>query len=80
MTKKKGKLQKVSFASGLICFFLAIVSGVALYLRDSPVDSSDAISASLAATAFFFVSAGFVLVVMGKADIPSFKVDNTDEK
>jgi vacuolar-type H+-ATPase subunit I/STV1 len=80
MTKPKGILQKVSLVSGYISFLLALVSGVALYLREGPVNNSDAISASLAATTFFFFCVGIVLIIMGKADIPSFKIDKPDDQ
>jgi len=80
MTKTKGMLQKVSLVSGYISFVLAVVTGITLYLRDSAVNSSDAISASLAATTFFFFCVGIVLIIMGKADLPSFKFDKPEDK
>jgi ABC-type uncharacterized transport system permease subunit len=80
MTKTKGLLQKVSLISSYISFLLAFVTGIALYLRDGAVNSNDAISASLAATTFFFFCVGIVLIIMGKADIPSFKFDSSEDK
>lgn len=80
MNKKKGILQKVSLVSGYISFLLSLISGIALYLRDGAVNNNDAISASLAATTFFFFCVGIVLIIMGKADIPSFKIDAPDDK
>ncbi len=80
MTKKKGVLQKVSLVSAAVSFVLALVTGVFLYLRLESVGSDNPISASLMASTFFFICVGVVLTVMGKADIPSFKIDNSEEK
>jgi len=80
MTKKKGMLQKISFASGLISFLLAFIAGIMLYLRVKVEGSNNPISASLLATTFFFVCIGIVLTVMGKADIPNLKFDNPEDK
>ena len=80
MTKIKGVLQKVSLVSAAVSFVLAIITGVFLYLRLESVGSDNPISASLMASTFFFICVGVVLTVMGKADIPSFKIDNPEEK
>jgi len=80
MTKTKGLLQKVSLVSGYISFVLAVVTIITLYLRDGAVNGNDAISASLAASTFFFFCVGIVLIIMGKADIPSFKFDKPEDK
>ena len=77
MTKKKGFLQKVSLVSAAVCFVLALTSGVVLYLRLASVGSDNPISASLMASTFFFICVGVVLTIIGKADIPSFKIDNS---
>ena len=80
MTKRKGMLQKISLVSAAVSFVLAFVSGIFLYLRLESVGSDNPISASLMASTFFFICVGVVLTVMGKADIPSFKIDNSEEK
>ena len=80
MTKRKGMLQKISLVSAVVSFVLAIVSGVILYLRLESVGSDNPISASLMASTFFFICVGVVLAVIGKADVPSFKIDNSEEK
>ncbi len=80
MSKKKGPLQKISYASGIVCFLLAIATGVVLYLQPQVVDKNDPVTASLAATMFFFVCIGIVLGFIGKADIPSFKFDQPDDQ
>ena len=37
------------------------------------------ISASLLASSFFFIFVGFVFIVIGKTDLPSFKVEVADQ-
>ena len=80
MTKRKGVLQKVSLISAVVSFVLALTSGVMLYLRLESVGSDNPISASLMASTFFFIGVGIVLIIIGNADIPSFKIDNPKEK
>lgn len=80
MTAKKGFLQKLSLVSAVASFALAFITGVMLYLRLEHVGSDNPISASLMASMFFFVCVGIILVIIGTADIPSFKFDNPEEK
>ena len=80
MTERKGVLQKLSIVSAVVCFVLAFIAGVMLYLRLESVGSDNPISASLMASTFFFISVGVVLIIVGNADIPSFKIDNSKEK
>jgi len=80
MTKRKGLLQKLSLVSGVVSFVLAFISGIILYLRVETVASGDTISASLMASSFFFICVGAVFTVIGKADLPSFKIEHPDEK
>ncbi len=80
MGKKKGVLQKLSLVSGVVSFILAVVAGVLLYFRIESVGSDNPISASLMASTFFFICVGIILTIIGKADIPSFKFDDTEEK
>ena len=80
MTKRKGILQKISLASAVISFVLAFIFGVMLYLRLESVGSDNPISASLMASTFFFICVGVVLTIIGKADLPSFKIDNSEGK
>jgi len=75
MTKRKGVLQKVSLVSAVISFVLALISAVMLYLRLESMGSDDLMSASFMASTFFFISVGVVLTIIGKADLPSFKID-----
>ena len=80
MAERKGVLQKVSLVSAVVSFLLALTSGVMLYLRLESVGSDNPISASFMASTFFFICVGVVLTVIGKADIPSFKIDNSEGK
>ena len=80
MTKRKGVLQKVSLVSAVVSFLLALTSGVMLYLRLESVGSDNPISASFMASTFFFICIGVVFTVIGKDDIPSFKIDNSEGK
>ena len=80
MTNRKKVLQKVSLVSAVVSFVLALTSGTMLYLRLESVGSDNPISASLMASTFFFICVGVVLTVIGKADVPSFKIDNSEEK
>ncbi|MCG7982682.1 MAG: hemerythrin family protein [Candidatus Thiodiazotropha lotti] len=78
MTKRKGVFQKFSLISAGISFLLAIASGVMLYFQVESVGKDDPVSASFMASTFFFVCVGIVLTVIGKADLPSFKSDNSE--
>ena len=80
MTAKKGFLQKLSLVSAVASFALAIISGVMLYLRLERVGSDNPVSASLMASMFFFVCVGIILFIIGNADIPSFKFDDSRDK
>jgi len=74
MMKRKSILQKSASIAGKLCFLLAVLCVVALYFKVNEIGMQHPISASLLASSFFFVFIGFVLFVIGSADIPSFKV------
>lgn len=80
MAERKSVLQKVSTISAVVSFVLAFIAGVMLYLRLESVGSDNPVSASLMASTFFFIGVGIVLFIIGNADLPSFKIDNTKEK
>lgn len=80
VTKRKGILQKLSIVSAVVSFVLSFITGVMLYLRLETVGSDNPISASLMASTFFFICVGVVLIVVGNADVPSFKIDKPEEK
>jgi len=72
--KSKGLLQRVALYSGVICFVLAVVCGVILYLNLGNIGIYHPVSASLLASIFFFAFVGVVLWVIGKSDLPSLKI------
>jgi hypothetical protein len=76
MKNTKSFLQKVSGIIGIICFLLAVVCAVALYLMVQERGMQDVVSASLLASSFFFAFIGFVFMVISNTDIPSFKIDS----
>ncbi len=75
VTKKKGFLQKVALLFGMLSFLLAVVAGVWLYFRVGSVGADNPISASLMASTFFFICVGVILTVIGRANLPSFKLE-----
>ena len=74
MKKRKSILQKLSSIIGIICFVLAVLCAVALYFKVQELGMRHVVSASLLASSFFCTFIGFVFIVIGNADIPSFKV------
>lgn len=80
MPNQKGILQKTSLISAYASFVLAIISAVILYLRIDTWGGDNPITASFMASTFFFVAVGVVLTIIGKADLPSFKLNDPDQK
>jgi len=81
MKKRKGIMRKVSSASGVVSFILAVVCGVLLYIRMVEVGGNNPVSASLMASIFFFVCVGAILIFLGRCDnLPSFKIDQSSER
>ena len=80
MANRKGVLQRVSLISAYASFVLALISGVILYFKIDSWGGDNPISASFMAATFFFVSVGVVLSIIGKADLPSFKLNNSETK
>lgn len=78
MKKGKSILQKSSSIIGVMCFLLAILCAVVLYFKVEELGMEHVVSASLLASSFFFVFIGFVFMVIGNADIPSFKVGDAE--
>ena len=74
MKKRKSILQKLSSIIGIICFLLAVLCAIALYFKAQELGMQHVVSASLLASSFFCAFIGFVFIVIGNADIPSFKV------
>lgn len=80
MAKRKSVLQKISLISAVVSFVLMIISAVILVIRLKTVGSNDPVTASFLASTFFFLCVGVVFGVMGKADLPSFKVNNSEDE
>lgn len=80
MAKKQRVLQKFALIMAVVSIALSIVAGVMFYLRVESVGSDNPISGSLLASTIFFVSVGVILVIMGKADLPSLEIDRQDDK
>ena len=78
MPKRKGLLQKLSIVFSVVSFALALIAGIMLYLRVASVGVDNPISASLMASTFFFICVGTILTVIGNADIPGFKIENSE--
>ena len=74
--KPKGKLQKISKISAIISYMLMAVSGYFLYIESQELGMGDPITASWLATFFFFFFTGFSLMLLSKANLPSFKFDD----
>ena len=75
MKKRKSILQKVSKIIGIICFLLAILSAIILYFKVQELGMQHVVSASYLALSFFCAFIGVVFIVIGNADIPSFKFE-----
>lgn len=80
MKKRKGLLQKASLIFGVISFILAAVCGVLFYIRVDEVGGNNPISASLLASIFFFIFVGIILTIIGRSDLPSFKLDDSSKE
>jgi Ni/Fe-hydrogenase subunit HybB-like protein len=74
MKQRVNMLQTISGAIGKICFLLSVLCAVALYLKVKELGMQHPVSASFLASSFFFLFVGFVLTVIAKTDLPSFKV------
>jgi uncharacterized membrane protein required for colicin V production len=75
MMKRKGFLQSVSQIFGVVSFILALVCAGFLYVRMGEFGGNNPISASLMASIFFFICVGVILTVIGRSNLPSFKID-----
>ena len=75
MKKPKGILQKSSVVIGYVCFLLAVLCAVALYFKRQELGMQDPVTASFLAATFFFALIGFVFTIIGRADLPDFKIE-----
>jgi hypothetical protein len=77
--KKKSFLQKTSLVTGIISEVLCVFCLVMLVIKARELGMEDVISASYMASAFFFFTTGFVLIIIAKANVPSFSFDDSIE-
>ena len=79
--KKKSILQKSSLVMGIISELLSVACLVMLFITSQELGMQDVISASYMASAFFFFTAGIVLIIISQANIPSLSFnDSADDK
>jgi len=71
---KKSKLQLSALYFAVGSVMAAIASVIYLMLKIDTLGWQNPISASLLASTFFFLFVALILVVIGTANIPSFKV------
>ncbi len=77
--RKKGFLQKTALISGIISEAIAVLCVIMLIIKSRELGMEDVISASYMASAFFFLTCGFVLIMIGRADLPDFSFDRSSE-
>ncbi len=80
MKNTKSKLQKMAIFIAIASFISSIACVVYLFLNIDELGWENPISASLLASTFFFVFVGIILVVIGTANIPSFKFDDSSKR
>lgn len=71
-------MAKWVYYLGITSFATSIAALIFLYFEMGDLGFKDVISASILATSFFFASVGLVLITIGKCDLPSLKVGDTD--
>ncbi len=79
MKKNKSTLQKSALYFAGASFIASVGSVIFLLLKLDTVGWESPVSASLLASSFFFAFVGLVLVVIGTADIPSFKIGSDSD-
>ena len=80
MSYKPNILQKIALIIGKLCFLIAVVSGVFLYLKVTELGADHPVSASFLASVIFFTLVGILLGIVGKADIPDLKIRPSEKK
>lgn len=80
MKNNQKKWQKLVYYLGITSFVISISALVFVYFEMGDLGFKNVITASILASSFFFASVGLVLVTIGKCDLPSLKVSDTDSK
>lgn len=70
--------NKITLFSGKLSFILALVSGIFLYLRVAEHGYDNPISASLLGALFFCIFMGVLLTLIGRCNLPNFKLDPSE--
>ncbi len=73
---KKSKFQKTALYLAVVSIIGAIASVIYLTLKIDTLGWESPVSGSLLASTFFFLFVALVFVVIGTANVPSFKFDN----
>ena len=73
-------LQKVARVVGKICYLLFVICAVFWYLKRQELGATHPVTASFLASMFFFVLVGFLLGIMGNADIPDRRGRRSEDK
>ncbi len=76
MEKKRHILQTTSLYAGVMCFIASLVCGAFLYIKVNELGADHPISASFLASMFFFFFVGFLLTIVGKADVPDLRISS----
>jgi len=79
LEKKRHILQKITLFIGVVCFMLSLVCGVFLYLKVNELGADHPISASFLGSMFFFFFVGFLLTIVGKADVPDLRISSLEK-
>ncbi len=76
--KKINLGQKIAFFVAIVFYIAAFGCIAAIFYWSGQLGSNHPITASLGASVVFFLGAGIVLHVIGRADIPSFRIEGRD--
>lgn len=74
MNKQPGIGQKISFAAALLFYMAAIACLVAAFYYAGQLGSESPVVAAFSASIVFFIGAGIVLHVIGKANLPDLRI------
>ncbi len=80
MKRKKSILQQSALYFAALSFISALVCSVFLYFKIQTIGWEHPVSASFLAGIIFFLSMGFVFFVIGKTDLPSFRLEKAVEQ
>ena len=79
MNQNPNLFNKISLFSGKLSFVLALLSAVFLYLRVDEQGFQNPISASLLGSLLFCIFMGVLLILIGRCNLPSFKLDASEQ-